>query len=79
MLDGQVISATYFHEAITNGSLRDPRAASPRARAKSLATSLKYGALPITFDKSKTTIETIGPSLAGDQLHGRHHRRHRRG
>ena len=36
--------------------------------AKSLATSLKYGALPITFDKSKTTIQVIGPSLAGDQL-----------
>ena len=36
--------------------------------AKSLATSLKYGALPIQFDQSKTTVEAIGPSLAGDQL-----------
>ena len=38
------------------------------ASAKSLATSLKYGALPITFDQTKTTIQVIGPSLAGDQL-----------
>jgi preprotein translocase subunit SecD len=36
--------------------------------AKSLATSLKYGALPITFDKGKTNIVKVGPSLAGDQL-----------
>jgi preprotein translocase subunit SecD len=36
--------------------------------AKSLATSLKYGALPISFDKQKTTVLVIGPSLAGDQL-----------
>ncbi len=38
------------------------------AEAKSLATSLKYGALPISFDQNKPTTETIGPSLAGNQL-----------
>ena len=34
--------------------------------AKSLATSLKYGALPVSF--SDFSVETVGPSLAGDQL-----------
>ena len=37
------------------------------AQAKSLATSLKFGALPISFDRNPT-VETVGPSLAGDQL-----------
>ena len=37
-----------------------------QASAKSLATSLKYGALPVTF--SDFSVETVGPSLAGDQL-----------
>jgi len=35
--------------------------------AQSLATSLRYGSLPISFDKDPS-VETIGPSLAGDQL-----------
>ena len=35
--------------------------------AGDLATSLKFGALPIAFDEDVTT-EDIGPSLAGDQL-----------
>ena len=38
------------------------------ASAKSLATSLKYGALPISFGEPLT--ETVGPSLAGNQLSG---------
>ena len=37
------------------------------AEAKSLATSLKFGALPISFERNPT-VETVGPSLAGDQL-----------
>ncbi len=36
------------------------------AEARSLANSLKFGALPIKFDQP--TVETIGPSLAGNQL-----------
>jgi preprotein translocase subunit SecD len=67
VLDGQVITATYFSAVIPNGSSTIEGNFS-QADAKSLATSLKYGALPITFDKSKTTNEVIGPSLAGDQL-----------
>lgn len=38
-----------------------------QAEATELATSLKYGALPVAFDK-ETNAETVGPSLAGDQL-----------
>jgi preprotein translocase subunit SecD len=67
VLDGQVISAPYFVSVITNGTSQISGNFS-EAGAKSLATSLKYGALPIKFDKDKTTIQTIGPSLAGDQL-----------
>jgi preprotein translocase subunit SecD len=39
------------------------------ASAQSLATSLKFGALPITFEKDPS-VETVGPSLAGNQLNG---------
>jgi preprotein translocase subunit SecD len=67
VLDGQVISAPYFQSVIAGGSSQITGNFS-ESEAKSLATSLKYGALPITFDKQKTTIQTIGPSLAGDQL-----------
>ena len=38
------------------------------ASANALATSLKYGALPITFADDATTVEEIGPTLAGNQL-----------
>ena len=38
-----------------------------RGRGTSLATSLKYGALPIAFEKDPP-VELVGPSLAGNQL-----------
>jgi preprotein translocase subunit SecD len=67
VLDGQVISTPYFQGVIANG-VSQITGNFTESSAKSLATSLKYGALPITFDKDKTTIQVIGPSLAGDQL-----------
>jgi preprotein translocase subunit SecD len=67
VLDGQVISAPTFDGVIPNGTSQITGNFS-ETEAKSLATSLKYGALPISFDKDKTTIQVIGPSLAGDQL-----------
>ena len=67
VLDGQVISTPYFESVITNGTSQISGNFT-ESSAKSLATSLKYGALPITFDKNATTIQVIGPSLAGDQL-----------
>jgi preprotein translocase subunit SecD len=68
VLDGTVISAPTFNGVIPDGNSQITGTFT-ESQAKSLATSLKYGALPITFDKSKTNIEVIGPSLAGDQLH----------
>jgi preprotein translocase subunit SecD len=67
VLDGKVLTATYFREVIPNG-ISQIQGSFTEGTAKSLATSLKYGALPITFDKNKTTEQVIGPSLAGDQL-----------
>jgi preprotein translocase subunit SecD len=67
VLDGQVISAPYFQSVIADGTSQISGTFT-EASAKSLATSLKYGALPISFDKTKTTVQVIGPSLAGDQL-----------
>jgi preprotein translocase subunit SecD len=67
VLDGKVISAPTFEGVIPNGTSQITGNFS-ESSAKSLATSLKYGALPITFDSTKTTIQVIGPSLAGDQL-----------
>jgi preprotein translocase subunit SecD len=67
VLDGQVISTPYYQSVIPNGTSQITGNFG-ESEAKSLATSLKYGALPISFDKTKTTIQTIGPSLAGDQL-----------
>ncbi len=67
VLDGLVISAPTFQGVIPDGSSQITGNFS-ETEAKSLATSLKYGALPITFDKEKTNVEVIGPSLAGDQL-----------
>jgi preprotein translocase subunit SecD len=67
VLDGKVISAPFFEGVIPNGTSTITGNFS-ETEAKSLATSLKFGALPISFDKEKTTIQVIGPSLAGDQL-----------
>jgi len=67
VLDGQVISSPYFESVISDGSSQISGNFTEQ-EAKSLATSLKYGALPISFDQTKTTVQTIGPSLAGDQL-----------
>ncbi len=67
VLDGQVISTPYFESVIANGTSQISGNFT-EGSAKALATSLKYGALPITFDQSKMTTQVIGPSLAGDQL-----------
>jgi preprotein translocase subunit SecD len=65
VLDGQVISAPTMEGLITDGR---PQIEGnfTQASAKSLATSLKYGALPVSF--ADFSVETVGPSLAGDQL-----------
>jgi preprotein translocase subunit SecD len=65
VLDGVVISAPTASQRITSGAQISGDFS--EAEAKSLATSLKFGALPISFERNPT-VETVGPSLAGDQL-----------
>lgn len=66
VLDGQVISAPTMTGVIPNGQAQITGNFT-EASAADLATSLKFGALPIAFEDD-TSIDTIGPSLAGDQL-----------
>ncbi|MFA6575704.1 MAG: protein translocase subunit SecD, partial [Nocardioides sp.] len=66
VLDGQVISAPTMNGRITNGQA-EISGNFNETSANSLATSLKFGALPISF-QDDVSAETIGPSLAGDQL-----------
>ncbi len=66
VLDGTVLSAPTMNDpnlsksASISGSFN-------QASASALATSLKFGALPVAFEKD-STADTVGPSLAGDQL-----------
>ena len=66
VLDGTVLSNPYVSSAILDGNAQITGNFT-EASARSLATSLKYGALPIRFAQPPT-VETIGPSLAGNQL-----------
>jgi len=67
VLDGQVISHPGFTGVIPNGDAQITGNFN-KTSAQSLATSLRYGALPISFDDNATSVEQIGASLAGDQL-----------
>lgn len=66
VLDGKVLSAPTMDGVITNGEAQISGNFT-ESSANSLATSLKYGALPISFSNDPT-VEQIGPSLAGNQL-----------
>lgn len=66
VLDGQVISAPTMNSLITDGNAQITGQFT-EAEANSLSTSLKYGALPISFEKDPP-VELVGPSLAGNQL-----------
>ncbi|MBA3311317.1 MAG: protein translocase subunit SecD [Nocardioidaceae bacterium] len=69
VLDGEVLSAPENEQPITggraeiSGSVEDPFT---QESASSLANSLKYGALPLTFQIQGSSNE--GPELAGNQL-----------
>ncbi|WP_028645264.1 protein translocase subunit SecD [Nocardioides sp. URHA0020] len=67
VLDGQVISSPTFDGRIPDGNAQISGNFT-KTSAESLATSLKFGALPISFEKDGTQVEQIGPSLAGNQL-----------
>ncbi|MET0839654.1 MAG: protein translocase subunit SecD [Marmoricola sp.] len=64
VLDGQVISYAGVNEPILDGNAQITGDFT-ESEARSLSNSLKYGALPLKFTSS---VETIGPSLAGNQL-----------
>lgn len=66
VLDGRVISAPTMEGLINDGNAQITGQFT-EAEARSLATSLKYGALPISFEKDPP-VELVGPSLAGNQL-----------
>jgi preprotein translocase subunit SecD len=65
VLDGKVIEAPSFSGVIPNGQA-EITGNFTATSAKSLATSLKYGALPLRFQVPVVTEE--GPTLAADQL-----------
>ena len=65
VLDGKVLSYPQVTTPILDGNAQITGDFT-QSQARSLSNSLKYGALPVKFDQP--TIETIGPSLAGDQL-----------
>jgi preprotein translocase subunit SecD len=66
VLDGRVISAPTMEGLINDGNAQITGQFT-EAEARSLATSLKYGALPISFEKDPP-VELVGPSPAGNQL-----------
>jgi preprotein translocase subunit SecD len=67
VLDGRVIEAPKVDEPIPNGQAQISGGFTSKS-ATSLATSLKYGALPLRFKVPVVTAE--GPTLASDQLSG---------
>ncbi len=69
VLDQEVISAPQNQSPITGGSAEiSGSSANPftETQAKDLANSLKFGALPLTFEIAETSTE--GPQLASNQL-----------
>lgn len=68
VLDGQVISAPVVNDIINNGTSTISGGTPPftQQSATSLANSLKYGALPLSFSIQNTSVE--GPQLASSQL-----------
>jgi preprotein translocase subunit SecD len=66
VLDGLVISAPRINEAILTGSAQITGSFT-QADATDLANVLKYGALPLAFDRGE--VQQISPTLGSDQLH----------
>ncbi len=66
-LDGVVQSAPSINPGITG---RDVQITGDftQGEAKDLALVLRYGSLPVQFDKSKQTVESVSPTLGKDQL-----------
>jgi len=67
-LDGIVQSAPVVQAAITNGQATINGQVFTQSTAKQLATTLSYGALPLTFTQSQVSI--VSPTLGGSELEG---------
>ena len=67
VLDGQVLTAPRMTGIINDGRSQIEGNFTEQS-ALDLANSLKFGALPIKFSDKQTSVEEIGPSLAGNQL-----------
>jgi preprotein translocase subunit SecD len=66
VLDGLVYSAPRITEAIPSGNARITGNFS-QTDAQGLANVLKYGALPLAFDRGE--VQQVSPTLGADQLH----------
>jgi preprotein translocase subunit SecD len=66
-LDGVVQSAPTINPGITGRDV-EITGAFTQGEAKQLSLVLRYGALPVQFDQSKQTVESVSPTLGKDQL-----------
>ena len=64
-LDGNVIQAPYISSPITGGQSQISGGFT-QTSAQNLATILKYGALPLTFNKQ--SVQSVSPQLGSSQL-----------
>ncbi len=67
VLDNAVISAPVINQGITGDQVRIS-GDFKQSEAENLALSLRYGSLPVKFDKEQQTVEDVSPSLGKDQL-----------
>ncbi|CAB4869659.1 unannotated protein [freshwater metagenome] len=65
VLDGLVVSAPVINEAIPSGNAQISGSFSA-TEAQDLANVLKYGALPLAFDRGE--VQQVSPTLGADQL-----------
>jgi preprotein translocase subunit SecD len=66
VLDGLVVSAPSIREAIPSGNAQITGSFT-QTEAQDLANVLKYGALPLAFDRGE--VQQVSPTLGSDQLH----------
>jgi len=66
VLDGEVVSAPSVSEQITGGQAQISGGSITEDSARSLASTLRYGALPIELETS--SVDTVSPTLGGNQM-----------
>ena len=68
VLDGVVISAPQINEAIPSGDAQITGSNFTAETANELADNLKYGSLPLAFDRGE--VKTVSATLGADSLNG---------